>query len=183
LGAVAVLAAPGALACAGERQVPDAHSAEVRLASSLKPTKEQQRFIDSVIASAPSVETLVRADGGSRYDVADGSLTAAVHREARKTNDCYTNALRDYDPHLAGKVTVLVNFSAAGWDLIRVEDDTWTGPAGGVVESCINYRAKNEWALPTNNVKIGAHLVQLEFRPDSVSPLPAKVKGATKSKQ
>lgn len=180
---VAAMAAAGVSACAGERQAVDDHAAKVRLVGSFRPTSEQRRVIDSVIASAPTVEALVRADGGARYDAADASLAAAVRREARKTNDCYTNALRDYDPNLAGKVTVLVNFSAAGWDLIRVEDHTWTGPAGGIVESCVNFRAKNEWNLPTRGVKTGAHLVQLEFRPDSVLPPSPAAKRATKSKQ
>jgi len=80
-------------------------------------------------------------------------------------------------------VTVLVNFGGAGWDLIRVEDHTWTGAAGGVVESCINFRAKTEWALPTRGVKVGAHLVQLEFRPDRLNGSPPEAKTATKSKQ
>jgi hypothetical protein len=179
---VAVLAA-GLSACTGEKKAPDEHAADSLMAASLKPTKEQQHVIDSVIASAPSVQAVVTAKGGSRYDVADATLAAAVRREAKKTNDCYTNALRDYDPHLAGKVTVLVNFGGAGWDLIRIEDHTWTGPAGGVVETCINFRAKKEWALPTRGVKIGAHLVQLEFRPDSLHASPPEPKTVTKSKQ
>jgi len=179
---VAVFAAAGGPACAGERKAPNEHAAGARLATSLTPTRGQQRVIDSVIASAPSVQAVVTANGGSRYDVADPSLAAAVRREARKTNDCYTNALRDYDPYLAGKVTVLVNFGAAGWDLIRIEEHTWTGAAGGVVESCINFRAKKEWDLPTRGVKVGAHLVQLEFRPDSLHA-PPEAKTVRKSKQ
>lgn len=169
-----------ASACTGDSKTPDQRAADSAMATSLEIAKGQKKFIDSVISSAPSVQAVAKAKG-KLYDVADDSLAAIVRRESAKTYDCYTNALRDY-PGLAGKVTMLVNFGAAGWDLVRVEDQTWSGPAGGIVQSCINFRAKKEWNLPIHNVKPGAHLVQLEFRPESVKTAPPP-KTATKSKQ
>ena len=67
--------------------------------------------------------------------------------------------------------------------LARIEDHTWTGAAGGVVESCINFRAKKEWDLLTRGVKVGAHLVQLEFRPHSLHVSPPEARTVRKSRQ
>lgn len=128
--------------------------------------KDQKQYIDSVINTAPSVEDVAKAKG-TIYAVADDSLAAIVKREAQKTEDCYTKVGLGYDPGLAGVATIMVNLGAAGWDLMRVEDFTFSSAAGGAVVSCINARAKNEWELPIKGMKPGAHLVQLTFRPDA----------------
>jgi hypothetical protein len=127
--------------------------------------QSQRQFIDSVLTSAPDVADVAKAKG-AMYDVADDSLTKLVIAESAKTEDCYSKVGLGYDPVLTGVATVLVNFGAAGWDLIRVEDHQFSSAAGGAVVSCINARAKNEWKLPTKGIIPGAHLVQLKFRPD-----------------
>lgn len=164
-----IACAAGALAgCGGDtrKAASAADSASAMDAASAEWQAKRSKVVDSIFRAAPTVAQVARQKG-SMYDVADAALTAAVVREAEKTRYCYTNALRDYDPGLAGVVEVLVNFGAAGWDIVRVEHSSWTSVAGGAAESCINAHAKTEWKLPTKGVKPGAHLVQLKFRPDS----------------
>jgi hypothetical protein len=161
-----VLVATALTACGGGDQADETPAADsTTVAFTDEYWRTQRQFIDSVITSVPSTAEVAKAKG-AMYDVADDSLSAIVRAEAVKTEDCYTKVGLGYDPHLTGVATVLVNFGAAGWDLIRVEDHKFSSAAGGAVVSCINARAKNEWKLPTKNQKPGAHLVQLTFRPD-----------------
>ena len=129
--------------------------------------KARKTKADSVIKTAPQMSAVVKELGAARYDEADAALTAAVLKESEKTRDCYTNALKDYDPDLTAVLYMLVNFGGAGWDLVRVEKWTYSSQSGGAVVSCINSRAKTEWKLPTKGVKPGAQLVKLVYTPDS----------------
>ena len=132
--------------------------------------RAQKPSIDSFVANAKPIES-VAAELGAIYRVADDSLAAVVRRESAKTYDCYTTARTEHDPFLAGVAHVLVNFGAAGWDIVRVERHEFSSAAGGAVVACINARAKSEWVLPTRGIPPGAHLVRLTFKPDSA---PAK---------
>ena len=76
--------------------------------------------------------------------------------------------MKIYDRGLTAVLYVIVDFGAAGWDLVRVEKWSYSSQAGGAVITCINARAKTEWKLPTKGVKPGAHLVKLVYAPDSV---------------
>jgi hypothetical protein len=164
---VALAAALTVSAACGKDEAPETATAETDdLGYSPEYWQSQRQFIDSVINTAPDVAEVAKTKGAI-YQVADDSLAAIVKNEAQKTEDCYSKVGLGYDPHLAGVATVLVNFGAAGWDLVRVEDHKFSSAAGGAVVSCINARAKNEWVLPTKGVKAGAHLVQLTFRPDA----------------
>jgi hypothetical protein len=157
------------MACTGDNAgdaVSDA-AAEAQAAEALAAWKEGQRVADSLFAAAPTVQDVQKMKGDV-YDVADDSLATLVRREAEKTRTCYTNALRDHDPNLSGTVYMLVNFGAAGWDLVRAEHSVWSSPVGRAVDGCLNATAKSTWQLPTKGVKPGAHLVQLTFRPDSL---------------
>jgi hypothetical protein len=144
----------------------DAPPDSAAMAAAAEQFRRQKANIDSVVTNAKPIAAVAR-ELGSMYTVADDSLAAIVRRESMKTYDCYTKALADLDPNLAGTANVLVNFGAAGWDLVRVEKWEFSGPAGGAVVSCINARAKAEWQLPQRGVKAGAHLVQLTFVPDT----------------
>jgi hypothetical protein len=167
LTAVALASAIAVLAACGADKAPDDDRAGTEdLGYTPEYLQNQRQFIDSVIKAAPNVAEVAKAKGAI-YRVATDALTAAVKTEAQKTEDCYTKIGLGYDPYLAGVATILVNFGAAGWDLVRVEDHQFSSAAGGAVVSCINARAKNEWALPTDGVPPGAHLVQLTFRPDA----------------
>jgi hypothetical protein len=164
LAAVATLVAGGAIACGGG-DTPAPEPTDEELGYVTEYAKAQRVFIDSVVKAAASVEDVAKSKGPV-YQVADEELAEIVRREAEKTRDCYDSVGRGYDPYLAGVVTMLVNLGGGGWDLVRVEEHEFSSPAGGVVVSCINARAKNEWVLPTDGVKPGAHLVQIVYRPD-----------------
>jgi hypothetical protein len=155
-------------ACTGKDKAADTAPAgdSTDMAAAQTQWQARKKAVDSVLKVAPTTAQVAKQKG-PMYDVADAELAAAVRKEAQKTYDCYTKTLRDYDPTLAGVVQVLVNFGAAGWDLVRVEQWNWSSPAGGAVQACINMRAKSEWKLPTKGIRPGAHLVQLTFRPDS----------------
>jgi hypothetical protein len=166
--AALALAALTITACGGSDKPSkgvDADSAT--MAASAEVWKARKAQADSVIRSAPQMVAVVKELGASRYDEADAALTAAVLRESEKTRDCYTKAAKEYDPGLTAVLYVLVNFGAAGWDLVRVEKWIYSSPAGGAVITCINLRAKTEWKLPTKGIKPGAHLVKLVYSPDS----------------
>jgi hypothetical protein len=164
LAAVATLVAGGAIACGGG-DTPAPEPTDEELGYVTEYAKAQRVFIDSVVKAAAKVEDVAKSKGPV-YQIADEALAEIVRREAEKTRDCYDSVGRGYDPYLAGVVTILVNLGGAGWDLVRVEAHEFSSPAGGVVVSCINARAKNEWVLPTDGVKPGAHLVQIVYRPD-----------------
>jgi hypothetical protein len=122
---------------------------------------------DSLFRAAPEMADVVKKLGASRYDVADDSLAAIARRESAKTRDCYTKIVKEIDPTLSLVTYMLLNYGAAGWDLVRVEQSQQTSPAGGAVIACINSRAKTEWKLPTKGVKPGAHLVRIDYAPDT----------------
>lgn len=128
--------------------------------------QRQRAFADSFMTAVKPVDS-VAAELGAIYSVADDSLARIVRRESAKTYDCYTNVLNGTDPQLTGVVHMLVNFGAAGWDLVRPERWQWSSEAGNIVTSCLSARAKSEWTLPTRGIRPGAHLVTLTFRPDS----------------
>jgi hypothetical protein len=133
----------------------------------------QQRFVDSVLASAKSVEALA-AEKGTGYGAAPETLESAVLAQVEKTRDCYTKNGREIDPTLAGVVTFLVNRGAIGFDVMRVESSTWTSAAGSRVDACFNDRAPKEWKLEFQGVPNGAHLVRVEFKPDAPPGAPTK---------
>jgi hypothetical protein len=155
------------VACGGDTPVPEDDPADAAaMAAALEAHKAQKLIADSVVEAAPDMSQVVEALGGTRYQPADSALSALVVTEAAKTRDCYTKALAEHDPNLTAVLYVLVNFGAAGWDLMRVERWSYSSPAGGAVVTCINSRAKNEWQLPTRGIKPGAYLVRLVYRPD-----------------
>ena len=160
------LAALALAACGGDT-TKTAVPADSGMAVSAELWKSRQKLADSVVRAAPAVSAVVKELGASRYDEADAELTAIVLKESEKTRDCYTKALVNVDPSLSMVLYVLVNFGAAGWDLVRIEKWNLSSPNGGVVVSCINARAKSEWKLPIHGMKPGAHLVKLVYRPDS----------------
>ncbi|HYV96699.1 MAG TPA: hypothetical protein VE967_04500 [Gemmatimonadaceae bacterium] len=166
-----VLIAAALVACQGDDKKATAAAAaaddSLMAASSAKALANRRRIADSVVHAAPETRSVAQQLGAERYDEADADLTAAVMRESAKTRDCYTNTVRDMDPDLTVVLYVLVNFGAAGWDLVRVEKSTQSSPAGGTVVACLNYRAKKEWNLPTKNIRAGAHLVKIVYTPDS----------------
>jgi hypothetical protein len=131
--------------------------------------KARKATSDSVVRTAPQMSAVVKELGSQRYDEADAALTAAVLRESEKTRDCYTKALKELDPGLTAVLYMLVNFGAAGWDLVRVEKWTYSSQAGGALITCINARAKSEWKLPTKGIKPGAHLVKLVYAPSDTA--------------
>ncbi len=157
-----------ATACEKDEPKPPATATDsVIMASDAAAWQARKTMSDSVIKHAPDLSQIREKLGATRYDEADAALTAAVLKEAEKTRDCYVNAWTQYDPSLTVVLYVLVNFGGAGWDLIRVEQNSLSSPAGGAVVSCINARAKDTWKLPTKGVKPGAHLVKLVYTPDS----------------
>jgi hypothetical protein len=166
LSLIALFALP--VACTGDSSDADGSPPDsTAMAAAAERFRQQKANIDSVVTNAKPPVAVVAQELGSIYRVADDSLASVVRRESRKTYDCYTKALAELDPTLAGTANVLVNFGAAGWDLVRVEKWEFSSPAGGAVVSCINARAKAEWSLPQRGVKPGAHLVQLTFVPDT----------------
>lgn len=168
--AVALVAILAGTACnSRDNPTPEDQTANKSLDSAMKVWRARREAADSLLKAAPPVQDVVKQLGGKLYDVAEPDIEAAVIRESAKTADCYAQTRRDLDPDLSIVLYVLVNYGAAGWDLVRVERWNATSQNGGAVVSCINSRAKAEWKLPTGNVKPGAHLVKITYTPPDSS--------------
>ena len=170
----ALLASAVALAaCTGGDTNKAPEGADTSFVRATKLWQDHKKSIDSLVAAAPTVQAVAQTKNatakikGPQYDVADEALTAIVRREAEKTRYCYTDAQKSLDPYLTMVATVLLNYGAAGWDLVRVEDWKSSSPAGDAVVTCIDANAKAKWQLPQPYAKPGPHLVQFTFRPDS----------------
>jgi hypothetical protein len=62
-------------------------------------------------------------------------------------------------------VYILARLGAAGYDIVRAENWSFTSSAAGnMVVTCLNLRTK-DWKLPTKGVKPGAHLVKVVYSP------------------
>lgn len=164
----ALTAALALAACGGDKPEDDTPNTAA-MDSAMAVWKRRQALADSVVAAAPTEKQVVQELGESRYDEAEGDLKEAMLRESEKTRDCYTNARQNLDANLTAVLYVVGNFGAAGWDVIRVEKWNTSSEAGNAVITCINSRAKNEWKLPTKDVKPGAHIVKLVYTPPDSS--------------
>jgi hypothetical protein len=153
-------------ACTGKTDKPDTAASDSAVAVSAETWAQHRRTADSIMKAAPEMAAVMK-DLGARYDQSDATLETAVREEMKKTRDCYTNALRQYDGNLSMVFYMLTNFGGAGWDLVRVERSTNSSNAAGAVMTCLNLRAKAEWKLPVKGIKPGAHLTKFVFTPDS----------------
>lgn len=122
--------------------------------------KQQQAYADSVLNSVSSVKDVAKRLG-KNYDVGSIQMRDSLAALVAKT-DCIAIG-RKLDPYLAGTVTLWVNMSVIGTDVIRVQEGTWTSPAGKAVEGCINGHA-TKWQLDPSFGKPKAYLVQIQFK-------------------
>jgi UDP:flavonoid glycosyltransferase YjiC (YdhE family) len=128
--------------------------------------KQQEHFADSVLNSASSAKDIAKKLG-DKYDVGSTRMRDSLAVLAAKS-PCFAVGQR-VDPYLAGTVTFWVNMSRIGTDVIRVQEATWTSPAGKYVEACLNQEAK-KWSFDNSFALPKAYLVQAQFKPVASSP-------------
>lgn len=122
--------------------------------------KQQQAYADSVLNSVSSAKDVAKRLG-SNYDVGSIKMRDSLAALVTKA-DCFAIG-RKLDPYLAGTVTLWVNMSIIGTDVIRVQEGTWTSPAGKAVEGCINGHAQ-KWQLDASFGPPKAYLIQIQFK-------------------
>ena len=155
-----------AAACAGDKP-----KAEEEASSAKNPTtalspdeyrKRQQAYADSVLNTTASATTVVDKLGKG-YAIGPTRLrdTVAMLAADRKS-DCF-GVGRKSDPYLAGTVSVFVNISVVGSDVVRVQESKWTSAAGNLVDACLNQQAKT-WKFDATFGKPAAYIVQVQFK-------------------
>lgn len=123
---------------------------------------KQKKFADSVLNTTTGTKAIVERLGKG-YDIGSTRLRDTVAMLASdKKADCF-GAGRKTDPYLAGTVTIWINMSLIGSDVVRVQESKWTSPAGNVVDACLNQLAKN-WKFDPTFGKIAAYMVQVQFK-------------------
>ena len=155
----------GALAaCGGERS----KSAESEAAATKDPAMEspdqfrarQQAFADSVLGATAATNDLVQRLGKG-YAAGAVRLRDTVATLAGKTT-CFPTG-RKTDPYLAGTVSMFVNISVIGSDVVRVQESKWTSVAGNIVDACLNEESR-KWKFDATFGKPAAYIVQIQFK-------------------
>lgn len=155
---VAVIACPGDKKQAAAPALPDTTAADLEsLTVAIPPA-----VVDTFTPPRPKGPARPR-----RVEIPDAppALVEAVRREQAFSKFCYEEFGQKHDPALAGGVAMIVTVDATGISDARVEDDSWSSPAGKAVNSCLNDRAKQAWRLASGTVRPGRYVVQLSFRP------------------
>jgi len=121
------------------------------------------------VLNTASTAKSVASKLGKGYDVGSlrlrDTLELLVHGDK---NACY-NAGHDTDPYLAGVVNFFVHMNVVGSDVVNIQDSKWTGPAGNLVDACLNKAAQN-WKFDATFGKAAAYIIQVKF--EAVIPKP-----------
>ena len=159
IGATLVMAA----ACGGDKPAADAGGGTNRPFDVDAYKKRQAAFADSVIRSAPSAKK-VAEKLGPKYEIAPQMLRDSIAVLAQDPKRACYAAGKAIDPYLAGVVSLWVNMSVTGTDVIRVQESQWSSLAAGVaVDECLNAAAAT-WKLSTALAKPSPYIVQVQFR-------------------
>ena len=147
-------------ACSGDSKAEDGSDRAAPVVSAAAYKKMQQAFADSVL-NASSSSTDIAKKLGEDFDVGSVRLRDSLDLLASKT-DCFAKG-RQGDPYLAGTASFFVFMSAAGSNIVRVQESTWTSEAGNIVNSCLNLAAK-DWKFNTTFGKPASYIAQVQFR-------------------
>jgi hypothetical protein len=125
--------------------------------------KQQAAFADSVIRSAPSARK-VAEKLGPKYEIAPAMLRDSIAVLAKDPKRACFEKGKAIDPYLAGVVSMWVNISVIGTDVIRVQESQWSSQVGGIaVDACLNTAAAT-WKLSSALAKPSPYIVQVVFR-------------------
>lgn len=152
-------------ACGGERSKnAESESAAGQKGAAMESPDQfrarQQAFADSVLLATGRANDLVQKLGKG-YAVGSVRLRDTVAMLAGKTT-CFPTA-RKTDPYLAGTVSVFVNISVVGSDVVRVQESKWTSAAGNIVDACLNEESR-KWKFDATFGKPAAYIVQVQFK-------------------
>lgn len=125
--------------------------------------KRQAAFADSVINSAPTAKK-VAEKLGPKYEIAPQMLRDSIAVLANDPKRACFDKGKAIDPYLAGVVSMWVNMSVTGTDVIRVQESQWSSKVAGIaVDECLNAAAAT-WKLSTALAKPSPYIVQVQFR-------------------
>lgn len=124
--------------------------------------QKQAAWADSVLRTAPNATQVVKKLG-PKYDSAPLALSDAITVLAKDPKYACHDKGKAVDPYLAGVVSLWVNMSVIGADVIQVQTSQWTSELGTAVNDCLNTAAKS-WTLSASLAKPGAYIAQVQFR-------------------
>lgn len=156
-------------ACSREKVQPaDGASADSALSPEQREIKKaeqykvrQAAFADSVLKTSNSTKQIA-AKLGDNYGVGTVQMRDSLVKWVERTPKCYKDA-KGVDPYLAGTVTFRIHMSVVGSDNVRVQESSWTSPAGSIADRCFNEEA-TKWKFPMGMGKPGYHLLQIQFK-------------------
>ncbi|MCX5766885.1 MAG: hypothetical protein NTZ43_06645 [Gemmatimonadetes bacterium] len=144
-------------ACGKDKAAGDEASAQM---TPEKYRQQQQKFADSVMQAVKSPKDI--ADKlGKGFESAPARLRDTLSALARGTN-CFPSG-RKVDPYLAGTVTVTLNMSVVGTDVMYVQESSWTSAAGNIVDACLNEAARG-WKLNSGFGAPSRYVTQFQFK-------------------
>ncbi len=144
-------------ACGKDKSTGDEASAQL---TPEKYRQQQQKFADSVLQTVKSPKDI--ADKlGKGFESAPARLRDTLSALARGTN-CFPSG-RKVDPYLAGTVTVTLNMSVVGTDVMYVQESSWTSAAGNIVDACLNEAARG-WKLNSGFGAPARYVTQFQFK-------------------
>jgi hypothetical protein len=158
IGATLVLAA----ACGNDKPAANAGTGSNPPVDPAVYKKRMAEFADSVIRSAPNAKK-VAEKLGPKYEIAPIPLRDTVSALAKDPKRACHDKGKALDPYVAGVVSIWVNMSVTGTDVIRVQESQWSSQAGKLVDDCLN-AAASVWKLSTALGKPSAYIVQVQFR-------------------